>query len=113
MIFFLYLKPQNTHKLKQELIGVKKKISEYVADTWGVPKDVIMDIPRITISGDREIYIEHHKGVSLCKKDEIRIVTSSGEVSVGGINLEISAIRPEDILVIGEFRKIEYRPKNK
>ena len=113
MIFFLYLKPQNTHKLKQELIGVKKKLSEHVADAWGVPKDVIMDIPRITISGDREIYIEHHKGVSLCKKDEVRIVTGAGEVSICGKNLEISAIRPEDVLVIGTFQKIEYRPKNK
>ena len=42
---------------------MKKRISERAADAWGVPKDVIMNIPRLTISGDKEIYIENHKGI--------------------------------------------------
>lgn len=90
-----------------------KKISERVAEKWGVPKDVIMDIPRITISGDKEIYIEHHRGVSYCTLNEVRIVTGDGEVCILGENLVISAIRQEDVLVEGAFEKIEYIKKHK
>ncbi|MBQ2664121.1 MAG: sporulation protein YqfC [Clostridia bacterium] len=90
-----------------------KKISETVAEKWGVPKDVIMDIPRITVSGDREIYIEHHKGVSYCTQGEVRIVTGGGEVCIFGKNLIITAIRREDVLVEGAFEKIEYIKKHK
>lgn len=85
-----------------------KKISETIADAWGVPKDVIMNIPRITISGDREIYIENHKGVTEYGETLIRVSTGMGTVKIQGKNLVITAIRREDILVSGSFQKIEY-----
>lgn len=90
-----------------------KKISETVAEKWGVPKDVIMDIPRITISGDKEIYIEHHRGVTYCTREEIRIMAGDGEVCIFGKNLVITGIRPEDILIEGNFERIEYIKKHK
>ena len=85
-----------------------KKISEVIADTWGVPKDVIMDIPLITISGDREVYIENHKGITEYGGGVIRVSTGIGTVKIQGKNLEITVIRREDILVSGRFMKIEY-----
>ena len=90
-----------------------KKATEVIAEKWGVPKDVIMDIPRITVSGDKEIYIEHHKGVSYCTQNEVRVVTGGGEVCIFGENLVITAIRQEDIMVEGNFEKIEYIQKHK
>ena len=42
---------------------MKKRISESIADAWGVPKEVIMNIPKLTIAGASEIYIENHKGI--------------------------------------------------
>ena len=38
---------------------MKKRISESIADAWGVPKEVIMNIPKLTIAGASEIYIEN------------------------------------------------------
>ena len=35
---------------------MKKCISESIADAWGVPKEVIMNIPKLTIAGASEIY---------------------------------------------------------
>ena len=40
---------------------MKKRISESIADAWGVPKEVIMNIPKLTIESESEIYIEKHK----------------------------------------------------
>lgn len=85
-----------------------KKFSETVADAWGVPKDVIMNIPRLTVSGDREIYIENHKGVAEYTDSLIRISTAMGNVKIYGKNLVITAIRREDVLVSGRFIKVEY-----
>ena len=85
-----------------------KKISEAAADAWGVPKDVIMNIPRITVSGDREIYIENHRGVSAYTAEHVGIVTGMGIVKIYGKNLKIAAIRHEDVLVTGRFIKIEF-----
>lgn len=73
-----------------------------------MPKDVIMNIPRLTISGDKEIYIENHKGVASYEDNEIRVSTAMGLVRIYGRNLTITAIRQEDILINGQFTKIEY-----
>lgn len=87
---------------------MKKRISERAADAWGVPKDVIMNIPRLTISGDKEIYIENHKGILEYTDTEIRISTAMGIVRVCGKNLMIDRIRLEDIVISGSFTKVEY-----
>ena len=87
---------------------MKKRISERAADAWGVPKDVIMNIPRLTISGDKEIYIENHKGILEYTDTEIRISTAMGIVRVCGKNLIIDRIRLEDIVISGSFTKVEY-----
>lgn len=87
---------------------MKKRISEKVADAWGVPKDVIMNIPRLTISGDKEIYIENHKGILEYTDSVIRVSTAMGIVKVCGKNLVIDRIRLEDIVISGSFAKVEY-----
>lgn len=87
---------------------MKKHISETVADAWGVPKDVIMNIPRMTISGDKEICIENHKGILEYTNSEIRVSSAMGVVRICGKNLVIEHIRIEDLLIFGTFSKVEY-----
>ncbi|MCD8181673.1 MAG: sporulation protein YqfC [Firmicutes bacterium] len=87
---------------------MKKRISEAAADAWGVPKDVIMNIPRFTISGDKEIYIENHKGLLGYTDKEIRVLTGMGTVKIYGKNLCVDRIRLEDILISGKFDAVEY-----
>lgn len=87
---------------------MKKRISERVSDAWGVPKDVIMNIPRLTISGDKEIYIENHKGILQYSAAEIRVSTPMGIVHICGKSLILERIRTEDILISGTFERIEY-----
>ena len=85
---------------------MKKRISESIADAWGVPKEVIMNIPKLTIAGASEIYIENHKGILSYTDTEIRVSTPMGIVRVFG--LSIDRIRLEDILISGQFKQIEY-----
>lgn len=87
---------------------MKKCISESVADIWGVPKDVIMNLPRLTILGDKEIYIENHKGILEYTNHEIRISTPLGAMRICGKGLVIDRIRLEDIVISGSFTKVEY-----
>lgn len=58
---------------------MKKRISESIADAWGVPKEVIMNIPKLTIAGASEIYIENHKGILSYTDTEIRGVNAYGD----------------------------------
>ncbi len=85
-----------------------KPIKETLSDWWGVPKDIIMDLARLTITGSREIYIENHRGIIKYTDEEILIKTQEGVLSVCGKDLKIEHIRTNDMLILGFFKKIGY-----
>lgn len=87
---------------------MKKSISEIASDKLGIPKDVIMNLPCITVSGDREIYIENHKGLLGYTDTQISVSTHIGIVTIQGKDLCIERIRLEDILVSGRFSCVKY-----
>lgn len=85
-----------------------RKVRELVADAWGIPKDVIMDLPKISVSGNREIYIENYKGLLEYTAGEIRLSAAGGIIRIVGRDLSIDLIRINDIIVSGYFKSIEY-----
>ncbi len=85
-----------------------KPIKETFSDMWGIPKDIIMDLPRLIITGSREIYIENHRGIIKFSDNEILIKTQEGILGVYGDKLEIEHIRTNDMLILGYFKKIGY-----
>ena len=85
-----------------------KKITEKFAEAWKLPKDVVMDLPRVSICGDREIYIENHKGLDRYDDDCIRIKMNNGTVVINGTGLRIVALEYNSIVVNGIFKSVEY-----
>lgn len=85
-----------------------KKITEKFAEAWKLPKDVVMDLPRVSICGDREIYIENHKGLDRYDDDCIRIKMNNGTVVINGAELRIVALEYNSIVVNGIFKSVEY-----
>ena len=85
-----------------------KSIREAVSDMWSIPKDIVMNLARLTIIENREIYIENHKGIIKYTDKEILIKTETGILSVCGKDLKIEYIRTNDIFVFGFFEKIGY-----
>ena len=85
-----------------------KSIREIIAEKWGVGKEIIMDIPKLTIAGNREIYIESYKGVTRCDTDEIWISSAMGTLIIKGAELKIKYIGLESLLISGVFSEIKY-----
>ena len=85
-----------------------KSIRELIADKWGVGKEIIMDLPKLTIAGNREIYIESYKGIAKYEPDEIWISSAIGTLKIFGSGLKIEYIGLESLLVSGTFSEIKY-----
>ena len=84
------------------------KLSEIISEMWGAPADVALNLARITIIGDREIMLENHRGIMLCRENEIIVRTEKGMVRICGKNLEIRHIRAVDLMIRGIFDSIEF-----
>lgn len=85
-----------------------RQFREAISESFGLPKDVIMNLPKISLTGDREIYVENYKRIIEYGADEIRLATNSGTVHIKGRELRIKLLRHTDILITGFFTVMEY-----
>ena len=84
---------------------------EIIANKMNIPVDIILDIPRIIITGDGEITIENHKGILTFEKEEVRINSRIGVLKIEGSKFEILYIGGYTLTISGEFKKIIYEGK--
>lgn len=84
------------------------KAKEKIAEKLGLPTDVLLDIPKIIVTGNNEITIENHKGIVAFGEDEIKLNTSLGSISIKGKSLEILFIGGSTIILEGKFKGISY-----
>ncbi len=88
--------------------SIMKKIRNYIAEKLSLPKDVVLDLPRISVCGDKEIYIENHKGIMEYGDECIRIKTGDAIVHILGFGLRIIILESDRMVINGEFTAVEY-----
>lgn len=85
-----------------------EKTREILAEKLDLPKDVMLNLPKITIVGDNEITIENHKGIILFERTIIKINTKVKIVNIEGEDFEILYIGDSTIAINGKFKSISY-----
>ncbi|MGI6669430.1 MAG: sporulation protein YqfC [Acetivibrionales bacterium] len=85
-----------------------KSMKEKFTEVLELPKELVMDIPRITIVGKGDMMIENYKGVIEYGSSRIRINTGAGMVRISGAGLVIREITSEDIIISGGIQSLEY-----
>ncbi|MEG0297853.1 MAG: sporulation protein YqfC [Clostridium sp.] len=88
--------------------GRIEKGKESIIEKLDLPKDVMLDLPKIEILGDREITIENHKGIALFERNMIKINTKTNPIEIKGQEFEIVFIGASTITVKGKFNSIKY-----
>lgn len=84
------------------------KTREAVAERLDLPKDIIMNLPKISVIGDKEITIENHKGIVVFDENEIKVNSSIGLILVKGRELEILFMESKTLTLKGKFCSIIY-----
>lgn len=85
-----------------------RRIRRAITDALDLPQDVTMEMPRITLIGDVQLYIENHRGVIQFHDRELRLLLTKGQLLVQGENLVIQTIWPEEVLVAGKINSVQY-----
>ena len=73
-----------------------------------IPQDIVLDLPRITMLGNKQLLIENHKGIIEYTPSLVRIKLNQGELLVTGENLMLGNLQLEQILVEGTVGEIKY-----
>lgn len=89
--------------MKRQMENVKYSISEALE----LPRDIIMDLPKLSLMGNIEASLLNHKGIIEYTQEVIRINTKSGVFKITGEDLEIKTILSEEIIIVGNIKNIE------
>jgi sporulation protein YqfC len=73
-----------------------------------IPADVVLDWPRITMLGNKQLLVENHKGIIEYTGSLVRIKLNQGELAVTGSDLVIGNLQAEQLLVEGTVAEIKY-----
>ena len=79
-----------------------------VADALELPREIVLDLPRVTIIGTLQCYIENHRGVIEYTLECVRVSINSGELIVRGQDLVIRYMANEEIAVDGNIEEVRY-----
>ncbi len=83
-------------------------ILNHISDCFGLPKDVISDLPLINIIGSHEIVVDNFKNIKEFSDKRIKFNTKDKCIVLSGNSLEIAHLTKESITVKGNFNKLEF-----
>ena len=87
--------------------GKKEGLLEKTAEVLDLPGDVVAGLPRLELTGSRELRMENHKGILAYGSDEIHISGGKMVVKVRGTDLELKAMNASQLLITGDIAAIE------
>ncbi|WP_410767987.1 sporulation protein YqfC [Fontibacillus sp. BL9] len=86
-----------------------RKFRKWTVDALDLPGDLVLDLPRLTLIGNKQLYIENHRGVVHFSPESLHLELSQGKLEVEGSGLVIKEIMPEEVVIEGMIFGIKYR----
>ena len=72
-----------------------------------MPKEVLSNVPKITMLGFEEMIIENYKGILEYEEFYIRINTFIGIININGFNLRLNQLTDEAVSVTGKIESMD------
>ena len=103
-------KRNKRHKrnMEMEADGPRTSFKQTVAETLELPKEIVLNMPRLTMVGNNDLVIENYKGIIEYEDGRVRINTGIGVVKITGDRLLIKEITSEDIIISGVILSLEF-----
>ena len=83
----------------------KERIRDKFMKAMELPKGLIVDVPRMTMIGNENFYIENYKGIIEYSDNIIRL---NNGIGVYGNKLNIEEITEDEMFITGNIFSIEF-----
>jgi len=89
-------------------LNLKKRFRTALAETFELPKEILLDLPRVTLIGNLQLYVQNHRGIVEYADQVIRISVNGGELIIKGERLVIKNVFSEEIYIEGSILSLDY-----
>lgn len=76
-----------------------------------IPKEVISGVPKITLLGFEEMYIENYIGILEYEDFFIRINTKIGNININGFNLKLDEMNEDNLKLTGKIESLDFEKR--
>lgn len=83
-------------------------LRQRVADLLDLPKDVVLDLPRVVAVGHLQVLVQNHRGLVEYTPERVVAALAVGRLVVSGEELRIGQVTAEELTVTGQIRAIEF-----
>lgn len=85
-----------------------RKLQKLTQEMLDLPQDLLFDLPRLTLIGNKELHIENHRGVRHFSADKLVLSLTQGSLVISGRGLYLRAIQSSEVTVEGIIHHIQY-----
>lgn len=86
----------------------KRSLIDRAIDAFDLPGEVLAGLPKLTVTGNRRIHIECHRGIVEYDGGVIAVNGGAVLVVIRGEALEIISMSAEEILIKGDIVTIDF-----
>lgn len=87
---------------------VKRKVKQQFSEVLELPSDIILDLPKMVLTGNLQFFLENHRGITAYTPELIRIAAGEGEIEITGQELQLRNILPDELYVEGQIKSIVF-----
>ena len=87
---------------------MKDSLKTKRAAATNLPKDVVLGVPILTMTGRMELCIENYKGIIEYTDVLIRVRSKSGQIKVSGKRMQIEYYTNDEMKITGYIKSVEY-----
>jgi len=81
---------------------------ESAADTFDLPGEVLLDLPRLTVTGGQRVMVENHQGLMDYSPETIVVAGGRVTLKIIGSSLELRAMTAGALLITGDVFQVEF-----
>jgi len=94
--------------LKREQGKRNTDIRSQIANLFELPKEIVLNLPLISVIGNQELNVENYKSVMEYSEEVVRINTSCGVLKVEGRKLILRHMTSEAVTITGILTDFQF-----
>lgn len=86
----------------------RDRAATYLNQILDMPPDTSGQMPRLIITGNRELFLENHRGILTYEPTLVRVAYRGGNLEICGQNLTLPILNPDELEVAGEIHSLTF-----
>ncbi len=86
----------------------EKLVLSGAAELFDLPVDLVAGLPHVEVLGNRQLYMEHHRGIIAYSGEEISISGSGMILRVRGRDLVLVSMTGDALRIQGTLQSVEW-----